>query len=118
MILGPAKFNQDGTARSDTEIHDKAKTVQGQIRGFLQSLDVQTGQPVGEADQAIYSFFNVGGWKGRQFMGFIKLVPEKGQWPAQNRLQGYRNLSDEKQGIDAWRAKASNGAASDKAQSI
>lgn len=118
MTLGPAKYDKDGAERTKSDLQNLASTIQGQMRGFLQSLGATTGAPVGDADQAIYNFFNVDGWKGRQFMGFVKLIPAKGEWNAQNRLQGYRNLADDKKGIESWRAAQSNGAKETKATEI
>jgi hypothetical protein len=118
LNLGPALVDAKGTQRSEKELKDIAKTIQGQMKGFLSSLGVTTGPPVGEKDEAVYSFFNVGSWTGKEFMGFIKLMPAKGDWSASNRLNGYRSIGDEKQGLDAWRAKQSGAASETKAETI
>ena len=119
ISMGPAKVDRDGAARSDDDLKKTAKTIQGQMRGFLDALGLTTGQPVGDGEEAVYSFFSVGSWAGREFMGYVKLLPAKGQWPASNRLQSYQSLQDEKKGIDAWRAgQASDAAPTSAAQSI
>lgn len=128
IIMGPAETGRDKDGneikRSPEEMQKTAATIKGQMSGFLRALGVTTGQPQGAGDQAVYNFFNVDSWQGREFMGFVKLMPATPRFPnPSNRLQGYRSLEDEKHGLSAWRAAEAKkpgggGKAEAKAQSI
>ena len=104
MNMSPSRVAKDGSARDVGEIRSAATSIQSQLKGFLSALGLSTGQPVGEGDKKIASFFSVGSWEGREFIGKIQFVPASGQWSAQNNLSAYYSMGHEDKGMDWWRA--------------
>ncbi len=118
ILLGPSSVNKDGTARSDVERQKAAGSIMGQMKGFMKSIGCNTGAPTGDGDvDKAASFYNVGTWDTRQFIGNVKYRPAQGKWGASNQLNGYHGLEDEKKGLE-WLNNQSSGSGTNEAQTV
>lgn len=105
MNMSAAETNHNGTNRSAEELKNVSRSIQGQMSGFLKSIGVTTGAPVGESDSdKLASFFSVSEWEGKELMAYVKLRPAKGQYSASNMLNSYKHIDDPKKGLAAWLA--------------
>lgn len=110
VLMGPSMVNKDKTQRSAAELNKAKGNIQGQMKGFMTSIGCNTGEPTGESDvEKASSFYNVGMWDGRQFIGNIKHRAATGMYSASNQLNGFHNIDDAKRGLEWLRAKDGGG---------
>lgn len=117
VIMSPSLVDKTGATRGQAQLADANSVIQGQLKSLLKALGVQTGQPVGTGAEKLFSFYNVGAWKDREFMARIRLRPARGEYEASNDLGDYKPFADEKRGIAWWRGQQGGGGSA-KAETI
>lgn len=87
--------------RTDEEIAEAREKQQGRMKRILGSMGVHTSAPVGDGAEAVFNFYNVDGWIGRQMMTKLKLRETDGS----NSISTCASLDDKTYGLSKYLAK-------------
>lgn len=107
MSMGVKPVDSKGNTRDAAAMKKSNDTQKGIMKMWMKAIKVDTATPVGEDEHKVLSFYNVGAWEGREFIGKLKSRPATDQFPASNQLDAARPLDDVEHGeafVTKWQS--------------